>query len=155
MNRISNFFNKDTKNIMAIASGRTFGIEQVNDEVFSSKMMGEGIAFELSDNKILSPVNGVIQVVFPDGHAIGIKRKDGVELLIHICLNISDLQGKGFYPKVKVDQKVKTGDVLVELCLDELKDIDLTTVLVFTNSNQIKLMPMGNVVAGETIVAEG
>lgn len=150
-----NLFLKDKKSIYAIADGKTFPIEEVKDEVFSSKMMGDGIAFELMDNKIYSPGNGIIQVVFPDGHAIGLKRKDGAEFLIHIGFNVCDLKGKGFYPKVKVGQKVKSGDLLVELSREELKEIDLTTVLIFMNFNPVKKKINSAVIANQTIVAEG
>ncbi len=148
-------FKKKDKYLKAFTSGKIIPITEVPDEVFAQKMMGDGIAFELMDNKIYSPGNGIIQVVFPDGHAIGLKRKDGAEFLIHIGFNVCDLKGKGFYPKVKVGQKVKSGDLLVELSREELKEIDLTTVLIFMNFNPVKKKINSAVIANQTIVAEG
>lgn len=147
-------FRKIDNNIYAISKGKTFAIEEVKDEVFASKMMGDGIAFELQDSTIYSPIAGEITVVFPDGHAIGLKRKDGVEVLIHIGLNISELNGKGFYPNVKQGQHIEAGEVLVDLNLQELEGIDLTTLLVFTNTigKPISFMQK-DVVSKETIIA--
>lgn len=148
-------FKKIDNNIYSISSGRPFAIEEVKDEVFSSKMMGEGIAFEINDSTIYSPITGEITVVFPDGHAIGLKRKDGVEVLIHIGLNVGELNGKGFYPKVKQGEHINSGEVLVELKLEELKGFDLTTLLIFTNTvgKPISFMQKDNAISKETIIA--
>lgn len=148
-------FRKIDHNIYSISNGRTFAIEEVKDEVFSSKMMGDGIAFEISDSTIYSPITGEITVVFPDGHAIGLKRKDGIEVLIHIGLNVGELNGKGFYPKVKQGQYIESGAVLVELNLQELEGLDLTTILVFTNTNGnlISFEQNSDVISKGTILA--
>ena len=96
-----NLFLKDKKSIYAIADGKNISYRRGKRRSFSSKMMGDGIAFELMDNKIYSPGNGIIQVVFPDGHAIGLKRKDGAEFLIHIDSMFAILKAKDFILKSK------------------------------------------------------
>ncbi len=130
--------------IVAIANGKMIPIESVNDETFSSKMMGEGVAFELSDHTIAAPCSGTLTAIFPTGHAFGITREDGTEVLVHIGINTVDLNGKGFtiLDKARIDGKVKAGDPLIKLDLEWLKTAgyDLTTMLIITNTTENKIV---------------
>lgn len=127
--------------IVAIANGEMIPLEKVNDEVFAQKIMGDGIAFRLSDGIISSPANGYLTAVFPTGHAFGITMENGIELLVHIGINTVENKGKGMEVMVKQGQKVKAGDTLVKVNLDELKKhYDMTTMLIVTNTNGEKIM---------------
>lgn len=127
--------------IVAIANGEMIPLEKVNDEVFAQKIMGDGIAFCLSDGIISSPANGYLTAVFPTGHAFGITMENGIELLVHIGINTVENKGKGMEVMVKQGQKVKAGDTLVKVNLDELKKhYDMTTMLIVTNTNGKKIM---------------
>lgn len=127
--------------IVAIANGEMIPLEKVNDEVFAQKIMGDGIAFCLFDGIISSPANGYLTAVFPTGHAFGITMENGIELLVHIGINTVENKGKGMEVMVKQGQKVKAGDTLVKVNLDELKNhYDMTTMLIVTNTNGEKIM---------------
>lgn len=143
--------------IVAIANGEMIPLEKVNDEVFAQKIMGDGIAFCLSDGIISSPANGYLTAVFPTGHAFGITMEDGVELLVHIGINTVENKGKGMEVLVKQGQKVKAGDHIVKVDLDKLKQqYDMTTMLIVTNPNGkiITFKHTGKVIRGDIINLE-
>jgi len=125
------------RDIVAIANGRMFPLEEVKDEVFSAKMMGDGVAFELDEDDVLAPSNGVLTALFPTGHAFGLKRNDGVELLVHIGLDTVQLKGQGFSALVKQGDKVAAGDPIVRVDRKFVKEkgYDLSTMLLVTEAN--------------------
>lgn len=130
-------FKKNSSDIVAVCNAIMFPIEEVNDEVFSQKLMGNGVAFKLLDNTISSPCDGEITTIFPTGHAFGITRNDGVEILVHIGIDTVNLKGEGFTILSKQGKKIKCGEPVINLNLDLLKqkNIDLSTMLIITNSN--------------------
>lgn len=119
--------------------------------------MGEGIAFEALDEVVKSPCSGVLTTVFPSGHAYGITRDDGVEIMVHIGIDTVSLNGKGFNFKVKQGDRIEKGDQLVKMDLEYLKTtgLDLSVMLIFINSDKkvIDVKKYGEVVGGETVVA--
>lgn len=116
--------------------GEVIALNKVNDQVFSQEIMGKGIAIIPTENKVVSPVNGKVSVMFPTGHAIGIISEEGVELLIHIGLDTVNLNGQHFNPRVQVGAEVKVGDVLVEFDHEAIKaaGFDIVTPVIITNS---------------------
>ncbi len=106
----------------SFGKGKVLPLEEVPDQVFAQKMMGDGYALELSDSKIVAPISGEVALVFPTGHAFGIKDKDGVEILIHLGIDTVELNGLGFESKVVQGQKVKQGDVLSYMDLEAIKN---------------------------------
>ena len=134
------------------ANGKLVDLTSVNDEAFASKAMGDGFAIELEGNKIYSPVDGEIQVAFPTGHAFGIMSND-VEVLIHIGIDTVNLNGEGFHSVVSVGNKVKSGDLLVELDADSLKNknYDLTTMILFPNNAFEQKNTNGQIKVGDVV----
>ncbi len=133
-----NFFKKYKDfNLYAPCKGKMLPIEKVNDKVFSSKMMGEGVAFIFVDDILCSPCNGTLTLVAPTSHAYGFLLENGVEVLLHVGLDTVSLNGKGFEVLCKQGQKVKVGDPLVKVDISFMKEkeIDLITPLVITNTN--------------------
>ena len=98
--------------IVSPLAGETVALASVNDPVFSSGAMGQGIAVKPSGDTVYSPVDGTVQIAFETGHAYGLKSDDGAEVLIHIGIDTVSMEGKGFTQKVSANQKVKKGDVL-------------------------------------------
>ena len=98
--------------------------------------MGAGLAIKPSEGLLKSPVDGTVSLVFPTGHAIGLKSKNGAEILIHIGMDTVELNGEGFEVLVSKDQEVKVGQPLVKFDLDAIKakGYDLTTPVIITNS---------------------
>ena len=123
-------------------SGITKNLNEIEDKAFASGAMGEGFAVELTDGKVIAPFDGEVMVYFPTGHAYGLKSTDGTEILIHIGMDTVQLDGKGFDVKVEAGQKIKQGDVLVQVDLDYVKSQGkpLTTPIVFTDGSHIELL---------------
>ena len=123
-------------------SGITKNLNEIEDKAFASGAMGEGFAVELTDGKVVAPFDGEVMVCFPTGHAYGLKSTDGTEILIHIGMDTVQLDGKGFDVKVEAGQKIKQGDVLVQVDLDYVKSQGkpLTTPIVFTDGSHIELL---------------
>ena len=110
------FKKKEKKNkvLSSMANGKSVAIEDVPDEVFSTKMMGDGIAVIPDDGKIYAPCNGKISMVMDNTkHALGIETEDGMELLIHVGLDTVNLMGEGFATHVSAGDSVETGELLI------------------------------------------
>lgn len=132
----------------SFTSGRIVSLEKVPDPVFAERMMGDGYAIEPSEGKIYSPVEGYITAIFPTGHAIGIKTKSGIEVLIHIGIDTVELKGKLFKVRVCKNDKVNQGDLLVEFDLEQIKQAKKSTIIpmIFTSENKIRLLKENEIV---------
>ncbi len=144
----------DNEQILSLTNGEILELSEVPDEVFSTKLMGDGFAIKSSDGYIYSPVDGTIEVIFPTKHAIIIKSKYGKEILIHLGIETVKLEGKGFEIFVEVGQSVKAGDKLVKMDLDyiEKNATSIISPVIFTNleSNQGVDIKTGKVKAKES-----
>lgn len=120
--------------------GELLELSEVPDQVFSQKMMGDGMAIDPRDGKIISPVDGEILTIFPTKHAIGIKSNSGMEILIHLGIDSVKLKGEGIDCHVKIGQKLKKGDLLLSFNPEKLraKVPSLITPIVFTNLDEGK-----------------
>ena len=107
------FKNRNQEIIISPVEGKIIPIEHVNDEVFSSKMMGDGFAGEPSQNEVRIPVSGKITMLYPSLHAFGIETPDGVNVLVHIGIDTVSLNAKGFQSMIKENQKVHAGDTAI------------------------------------------
>lgn len=123
--------------IFSPIKGSVVALSSIEDEVFASGAMGKGVAIKPAEGKVYAPVDGVISVMFPTGHAIGLSADSGAELLIHVGLNTVQLEGKHFSPKVEQGQKVKRGDLILEFDLKEIKKAgySTSTPVIVTNSD--------------------
>lgn len=95
--------------------------------------MGDGFAVIPEGNIIVAPLSGVAESVFPTGHAVGIKTKDGIECIVHIGLDTVELNGEGFKPLIKQGTKIKAGDPMIEIDRELIssKGYSVTTMVVF------------------------
>ena len=137
------FFKKKNKTLFTMANGKSVAIEQVPDEVFATKMMGDGIAVKPNEGKIYSPCHGHVKMVMDNTkHALGIVNDDGLEILIHVGLDTVNLAGIGFEAFVKAGDEVETGDLLISYNKEQFeKDgINDITMLVITNLNNHKIV---------------
>ena len=130
-------YNKEEE-LVAPINGQVVPLSDVKDEVFSSGSMGKGIAIEPQEGKVCSPLDGEVVMVFPTGHAIGLKSTNGAEVMIHIGMDTVELEGKGFTTLVNKGQAVKKGDPLIKFDMEAIKKagFKLTTPIVVTNSNE-------------------
>lgn len=150
-----NFFkSKIDNNVYAPVDGKCIDITEVSDATFASKMMGDGIAIIPTSNVIKAPCNGTISMIFHTGHAFGMKADNGLEILIHIGIETVNLNGKGFKALKKNGDKVKKGESIIEIDLEEIKkDYDPSTMLIITNQKPIQKLKVSDYVKdGEMII---
>ena len=116
--------------------GTVIPLAEVEDPVFAGGMVGPGVGIRPTSTTVVSPVDGTIALVFPTGHAVGIRTDTGVELLIHIGLDTVKLEGKGFETLVTADQVVEVGTPLVRFDPEviEAAGFTLTTPVIVTNA---------------------
>lgn len=121
--------------VVSPINGTIMMLADVKDDAFSSEALGKGIAIVPTEGKLFSPIDGVVEAVFPTGHAIGLKTDNGAEILIHIGFNTVDLNGRYFDVRVKNGQTIKKGELLVEFDIDKIRNegYDLTTPVLITN----------------------
>ena len=121
--------------IQTVGTGEVVSITEVNDAVFSQKMMGDGFAVKPSGNEVFSPVDGKITSTFPTKHAIGIETDNGLEILVHMGIDTVELKGEGFELFVEEGQDIKAGNKLAEMNLASIKEAgkDTAIMVVFTN----------------------
>ncbi len=144
---------EDKKGIISLTNGELLDITKVPDEVFSTKMMGDGFAIKSNDGIIVSPVDGKIGVVFETKHAIIIESTEGKEILIHLGIDTVNLKGEGFEVFVNVGDEVKAGDKLVKMDVPFIEANAKSSIspVIFTNleSNESIKVIEGPVSVGE------
>lgn len=143
--------------IVAMAAGELIDVSTVSDPVFAGKALGDSIAFLYKEEQvtICAPATGELSVVFPTGHAFGIKMDNGVELLVHIGINTVEAQGNGFAMHKKQGDRVSKGDEIVTVDLKKLRDsYDMATMLIVTDNNgqEISFIDAGEVQKGQPVV---
>lgn len=121
--------------IVSPIKGKVIAIEEVPDPVFAQKMMGDGCAVVPEDGKVYAPFDATVEMIAPTKHAVGLKSKDGLEVLIHFGLETVELKGEGFTWHVEEGQEVKKGDLLYEADYEMFtqKKINLITPIVITS----------------------
>jgi glucose-specific phosphotransferase system IIA component len=133
---------KHEEEFVSPVGGIQIPIEEVPDPVFSKKMMGEGYAIKPEGDTIYAPISGSIEVLMNTNHAIGIKGKDGKEVLLHIGVDSVNLNGEGFKSMVKKNQKVKQGDPLMKVDFDLLRKKVISDVVIVLLPNASKVLPL-------------
>ncbi|MFJ8528778.1 PTS glucose transporter subunit IIA [Bacillus sp. NPDC094106] len=123
--------------IVAPLTGEVKNIEEVPDPVFAGRMMGDGVAIVPTEGVVVSPVDGEIVQLFHTKHAVGIKAKNGTEILIHVGLETVKMEGEGFEAHVAEGQAVKKGDKLISFDLELIREKAKSTItpIVITNTD--------------------
>ena len=143
--------------MVAPLNGQVVPLSEVKDEVFSSGSMGKGVAIEPQEGKVCSPLDGEVVMVFPTGHAIGLKSTSGAEVMIHIGMDTVELDGKGFTTLVKKGQSIKKGEPLINFDLEAIKKagFEITTPVIVTNSNnyhEVNVVANGTITIGDPLL---
>lgn len=127
------------KSFASPVKGRLISIDEVNDPVFSQRMMGDGFAILPEDEYFFAPFSATVEMIFPTGHAIGLKSDDGLEVLIHIGIDTVKLKGEGFKTFVSQGDRVLIGDPLIKVNLKLIKNrgYDITTPIIFLSKERI------------------
>lgn len=131
--------------IKSPVAGKTIALSQVNDETFSSGIMGKGMAVIPSEGKVVAPADGVVSAVFETSHAIGIHLDNDADLLIHVGIDTVELKGKYFKTLVSKGEQFKEGQELLKFDIDEIKKAgyDPTVMVIVLNSKDfLEVLPI-------------
>ena len=140
--------------------GRIIPIEEIPDEVFSQKIMGDGVGIEPTGNTVYAPADATVGVVMADSkHACGLVLDNGMEILIHVGIDTVDMNGDGFELFVKEGDRVKTGDPLISFTPEKIKAAGhpMTTAFLITDNGSaadVRFKPNQEAKAGQTVIAE-
>jgi len=119
---------KNDNGIYAPVAGQAVPVSEVPDPTFSSGMLGNGVAIIPTDGKVYAPCNATVDMMFTTGHAVSLVADSGAEILIHVGLETVGLEGKCFTVHVQNGQKVKKGDLMIEVDLEGIKAAGLNTI---------------------------
>lgn len=137
-------FKKGNQDIELIApfNGMAVLLEEVPDEVFSGKMMGDGIAIIPQTDKLVSPIDGEVVNVFQTKHAITLRSKEGAEILIHMGLETVNLNGEGFQINVTDGEKISKGKPLATFDIKKMEELGfkIITPIVLLNGDQFEII---------------
>ena len=150
----------DTHRVVTIASplnGLVRKLEEAPDEVFSRKMLGDGVIIEPTEGTVYAPENGTVTMLFDTKHAVGYKTDSGVELLIHVGIDTVKLNGEGFQVAVKVGEHLKKGDVIMNFDMEKIRGAAaaMSTPIICTelsDGQKITVLRYGEVQVGEALM---
>ena len=151
----TNFLGKK-KDFVAVATGEVIPMAQVNDPVFSQKMMGDGFAVKPLEGEVVAPISGKVLSVFPSKHAIGLQTEEGIEVLVHMGIDTVEMATPAFESFVKEGQSLKAVTKLAKMNLDVIEQAgkETTIIVAFTNSDkveQVVINQLGTTTAGTVI----
>ena len=131
-------FGKNTDDFYAPLAGKAVPISEVPDPTFAEGMLGNGIAIEPAEGKVYAPCDATVDMMFTTGHAVSLVADNGAEILIHVGLETVSLEGKPFTVHAANGDKVKKGQLLIEVDLDAVKAAGLPTItpMVVCNTNE-------------------
>lgn len=150
---------KNVNDLKAYISGDLISIDQVNDDVFSQKMMGDGIAIKPKGNEVYAPCDGKVTAIFDSTeHAVGLTLDNGMEILIHCGLDTVNLTEKVFSCKVTKEQNVKQRQILLTFDHDKLKAMNYEDVIMLVllnpgHAKNVKFVSDQPVQAKDSVIA--
>lgn len=141
-NKISESIKSGIFELKSCVNGDIIELKDVKDEAFSSKSLGDGLAFIPSDGIIKAPFDSIVDALPSSKHAIGLSLDCGIELLIHIGIDTVNLQGRGFEVLVKEGDRILQGQDLIKFDIETLikENYDTTVIMVITNMDKVKNM---------------
>ena len=149
---------KSKENVLyAPCKGKVVPLTEVPDPTFSEKLLGDGFAVIPTEGKVYAPTDAEVTMVFDTLHAITLTSSQGAEILIHIGLDTVTLKGAPFTAHVAAGDKVKKGDLLMDVDLDKIKEAGLNTItpVLICNTDdyeKISLQKEGDVLPDEAVL---
>ena len=146
-------FGKKTNDLCAPMAGKAVPITQVPDPTFAELMLGNGIAIEPAEGTVYAPCDATVAMMFSTGHAVSLEADCGAEILIHVGLETVGLEGKPFTIHVADGDKVKKGQLMIEVDLEAVKAAGLPTItpMVICNTDEF---PTFNTLVGKDVTNE-
>lgn len=126
--------------LVAPVNGTVITLQEVPDPIFAQKILGDGVAIEISDDVVCAPIDGTLEMIFHTNHAFALKTKDGVEILVHIGINTVQLDGKGFERLAKEGQSIKAGTPVIRVNRKLVQEagFSLVTPVVITSFDKVE-----------------
>lgn len=139
--------------IYSVANGTVISIEEVNDDVFSNKMMGDGFAVIPTNGDIFAPIAGKVLSVFPTKHAVGIQTASGIEVLLHMGIDTVSLNGDPFTVYIEEGQQIARGQLIATVDLKALEEANRSNdmIVIFTNGDLVEDLEINT---GESLANE-
>lgn len=145
---------EETKELKAFVSGNLIPIEAVPDEVFSKKILGDGMAIWPDEGKLYAPADARVSLVMTDSnHACGLEFNNKIQILLHIGIDTVDMNGTGFKLHVKEGQKVKAGQLLISFDREEIKKAGFKDIVMMVITENPMNIPV-EMVTGKVVVAK-
>jgi len=134
------FLKRKIREVYAPVDGQVTILESVKDDVFSQKMVGDGVAIIPMSNTFSAPIDGVVSKIFSTNHAYSIKSEKDLEVMVHIGLETVALDGKGFTRIANEGDQVKAGDVIIEADLSYIREHakDIVTPVIIMEESDVK-----------------
>ncbi|EIX9651007.1 PTS N-acetyl glucosamine transporter subunit IIABC [Klebsiella pneumoniae] len=150
---------KTVESLVSPITGDVVALEQVPDEAFASKAVGDGIAVKPTSNIVVAPAAGTVVKIFNTNHAFCLETNNGAEIVVHMGIDTVALEGKGFKRLVEEGTDVKAGEPILEMDLDFLNANarSMISPVVCSNSDDysaLVILASGKVVAGQTPLYE-
>ena len=135
-------------------TGALVSLEDVDDEVFSERVMGDGVAVLPSEGRVVAPVTGTIAKLFEGGHGFAIETPEGLQVLVHIGLDTVHLKGDGFTVQASEGQEINAGDGIVAVDLERMNElnIDIVSPVVVISGEAVTVTASENVEAGAPLL---
>jgi glucose-specific phosphotransferase system IIA component len=140
--------------IVSPMSGQVVPLDDVPDEVFSQRIVGDGLAIRPDAGEVTAPVPGRIAKLFPGGHAVVVETAGGIQVLVHIGIDTVRLRGRGFTALVREGQWVDAGDAMVRADLEALRaeGIELLSPVLVISGHRVTPAAAGRVTAGQPLL---
>ena len=151
------FLKRKIREIHAPADGQVVALESVNDEVFSKKLVGDGVALIPMSDIFSAPIDGKVTKIFSTNHAYSIKSPKDLEVMVHIGLETVALEGKGFERLVNEGDEVKVGDPIIRVDLLYIREHakDIITPIIISEDSDVKTIDKRlNIVKGKDVIME-
>jgi len=135
-------------------TGALVALDDVNDEVFSERVMGEGVAVMPSEGRVVAPVSGTIAKLFEGGHGFAIETPEGLQILVHVGLETVHLKGDGFTVGAGEGQEITAGDEIVAVDLERMSElnIDIVSPVVVISGEAVTVTASTEVKAGDPLL---
>jgi sugar PTS system EIIA component len=130
--------NSENGIIYAPMEGEVIPLKEIRDGVFSEGMLGKGFGMKPSEGNLYAPFDGEVILITPTKHAIAIKSREGMELLIHVGIDTVNMNGEGFHQLVKPGDRVKCGQAIMTFSISDIEvaGYETTTAIIVTNSQE-------------------
>ncbi len=126
-------------NILQPVNGEVITASEIPDPMFSTEMLGPSVGIKPTDNEIYAPFDGIVKMIFPTNHAIGLESNNGVEVMIHVGIDTVDMNGNGFESHVQEGDQFKQGDLLLTFDSKKIKEAGNSdcVIVVLTNGSSL------------------